>query len=94
VLPVISGENATQRKILSYTLLLVPISLLPWLLGFATTFYAAVALTSGAVILVLAVQLQRGKEARRKAANRLFAFSICYLVLVFAALLIEKIVVN
>jgi heme o synthase len=92
-LPVVSGEDETRRKILTYTLLLVPISLLPWLLGFATAFYAAVALASGAIMIVLALQLRRGKEARRKAANRLFAFSICYLVLLFAALLIEKVVV-
>jgi len=40
-LPAVSGEGETQRQILIYTLLLVPISLLPWLLGFATAFYGA-----------------------------------------------------
>jgi protoheme IX farnesyltransferase len=90
-LPAVSGQGETQRQILIYTLLLVAISLLPWLLGFATAFYAAAAGASGAGMTVLALRLRRGGEARKKAANRLFAFSICYLVLLFAALLIEKI---
>jgi protoheme IX farnesyltransferase len=90
-LPAVSSEGETQRQILIYTLLLVPISLLPWLLGFATAFYGAAAVASGAGMTVLVLRLRRGTEARKKAANRLFAFSICYLVLLFAALLIEKI---
>ena len=90
-LPAVSGEGETQRQILIYTLLLVPISLLPWLLGFAAAFYGAAAVASGAGLTVLALRLRRGTEARKKAANRLFTLSICYLVLLFAALLIEKI---
>ena len=90
-LPAVSGEAETQRQILIYTLLLVPISFLPWLLGFAGALYGGVAVASGAMMVVLALQLRSGGEARRKAANRLFAFSISYLVLLFAALLIEKI---
>ena len=89
-----SGEQETLRQIFIYTLLLTPISLLPWLLGFATAFYAAVAAVSGAVMLALACRLRHRGEARRQAANRLFAFSICYLALLFGALLVEKIVVQ
>jgi heme O synthase-like polyprenyltransferase len=40
-LPVVSGEDETRRQILAYTLLLVRISLLSSLLGFATAFYGA-----------------------------------------------------
>jgi len=53
--------------------------------------YGAAAVASGAGLTVLALRLRRGTEARKKAANRLFTLSICYLVLLFAALLIEKI---
>ncbi len=90
-LPAVSGEAETQRQILIYTLLLVPISLLPWLLGFASALYGGVAVASGAMMVVLALRLRAGGEVRRKAANRLFAFSVSYLVLLFAALFIEKI---
>jgi protoheme IX farnesyltransferase len=90
-LPVISGEGATQQQILIYTFLLVPISLLPWVFGFATAFYGLVAAASGAGMIALALRLRLGRGLQKEAANRLFAFSICYLVLLFAGLLIETI---
>jgi len=93
-LPTISGADETIRQILIYVLLLTPISLLPWLLGFATAFYAVVAAAGGAVMLALTCRLLHRGEARRQAANRLFGFSICYLVLLFGALLIEKLVAS
>jgi protoheme IX farnesyltransferase len=93
-LPTISGADETIRQILIYVLLLIPISLLPWLLGFATAFYAVVAAAGGAVMLALTCRLLHRGEARRQAANRLFGFSICYLVLLFGALLIEKLVAS
>jgi len=89
-LPVIAGERETQRRILIYTLLLFATSLLPWFLGFGRALYAAVAVTSGAVMIGLAVHLWRICEARSQAGKRLFAFSVWYLILLFAALLIEK----
>jgi len=91
-LPAVSGQGETTRQILIYTFLLVPISLLPWLFGFAAAFYAVVAVTSGTTMLVLALRLRRGGIARREAANQLFAFSICYVILLFGALLVEKVV--
>jgi len=91
-LPVVAGEQATIRQIVGYTTLLVPISLLPWFLGFATPVYGAVAITVGAVMLVLAMGLARSSANRRRTAGYLFAFSISYLVFLFAALLFERIV--
>jgi protoheme IX farnesyltransferase len=93
-LPAVAGEGETLRQILIYTILLLPISLLPWLLGFAGAFYAAVAVASGATMTALAFRLRQSGVARRRAASRLFAFSICYLILLYAALLVEKIVAD
>jgi protoheme IX farnesyltransferase len=87
-LSVVSGTSRTQRAILTYTCVLVPISLLPWLLGLASPFYAAVAAGSGVIMTSLALRLRRTREP--EAASRLFAFSICYLVLLFGELLMEK----
>jgi protoheme IX farnesyltransferase len=47
MLPVIAGTAATTRQILIYSVLLVPMSLLPWALGFAGTTYAATASREG-----------------------------------------------
>jgi len=91
MLPVVAGRAATTRQILIYSVLLVPISLLPWALGFTDTVYGAVALISGAPFGVLAWQLRRASEANRRAAHRLFAYSIVYLFMLFAALLASNI---
>lgn len=87
MLPVVAGRAATTRQILIYSVLLVPISLLPWALGFAGTMYGAVALVCGATLVTLALRLRRSRETDRQAAHRLFVFSISYLFLLFAALL-------
>src|SRR5713226_957548 len=87
MLPVVAGRAATTRQILIYSILLLPISMLPWALGFAGTIYGAVAAICGALFVVLAWQLRRAGAADRRAAHRLFAFSIVYLFVLFAALL-------
>jgi heme o synthase len=87
MLPVVAGRAATTRQILVYSVLLAPISVLPWVLGFAGPLYGATAVVCGALLVVLALQLGRASKADRKAAHRLFAFSIAYLFLLFAALL-------
>jgi protoheme IX farnesyltransferase len=87
MLPVVAGRTTTTRHILIYTVLLAPISLLPWALGFASWVYGATAIVGGAILLVLTLRLSGIGSADRKAAHRLFAFSIAYLFVLFAALL-------
>jgi heme o synthase len=91
MLPVVSGRAATHRHILLYTLVLAPVGTAPWLLGYAGPAYGAVAMTTGAIMLLLATRL-RGQEgaAADQTARRLFAFSILYLFLLFAMQLIER----
>jgi protoheme IX farnesyltransferase len=87
MLPVVAGRAATTRQILIYSILLFPISLLPWALGFAGAIYGATAAGCGAMFVVLALQLARSSEADRGPGHRLFAFSILYLFVLFTALL-------
>jgi heme o synthase len=87
MLPVVAGRAATTRQILIYSALMAPISVVPWLLGFAGPIYAVTAVVCGAIFVGAAVQLDRSSKADGKAAHRLFAFSIAYLFLLFAALL-------
>jgi protoheme IX farnesyltransferase len=89
MLPVVSGRAATTRQILVYSILLLPISLLPWALGFAGAIYGATAAACGAIFIVLASRLVRSSQLDRRAAHRLFVFSISYLFLLFAALLVD-----
>jgi protoheme IX farnesyltransferase len=89
MLPVVAGRGATTRQILAYSVLLLPISVLPWTLGFAGAIYAATAAICGAIFVVLAFRLRRSRETERRDASRLFVFSIFYLFLLFAALLAD-----
>jgi protoheme IX farnesyltransferase len=87
MLPVVAGRAATTQQILFYSVLLVPVSLLPWVLGFSGPIYGATSAICGAIFVVLAYRLRRSRSSNRRAADRLFAFSIFYLFALFAALL-------
>src|SRR6478736_2409714 len=89
MLPVVAGRAPTTRQILIYSGLLVLASELPWVLGFAGTIYGVIAAICGALFLLLAFQLSRSTGADRRAAHRLFVFSIFYLFALFAALLVD-----
>jgi heme o synthase len=90
MLPVVAGKVRTRDQILAYTLLLVPVSLLPWALGFAGPLYGAVAGAAGAHMIRLAWRLWAGSGPEGKAAMRLFGFSIIYLFALFARYLAQK----
>ena len=89
MLPVVAGRAATSRQILIYSGLMVAASGLPWLLGFAGAMYGAIVTVCGAVFVLLASRINRSAGIDRRAAHRLFAFSIFYLFALFAALLID-----
>jgi protoheme IX farnesyltransferase len=94
MLPVVAGTAETKRQILIYCVLLVPISILPCALRFAGAIYGATAGTSGAIMILLAMQLCKSSNAEKRPAPRLFAFSILYLFVLFAALLVEAAVLH
>jgi len=87
MLPVVAGKAETRRQILIYTSLLVPLSLAPVVLGMAGIAYGAAVAVMDACFLLLAIQVLRERGGR--AARRMFRFSILYLFVLFAALIIE-----
>ena len=91
MMPIVKGPDRTRLEILLYSLLLAPLGMLPWVIGFGGTVYGAAALITGAIWIQLAVRVyrQRVGEVADKAAKHLFAFSILYLFLLFAILLAE-----
>jgi len=94
MLPVVAGAAETKRQILIYCVLLVPISILPCILGFAGAIYGATAGMSGATMILLAMLLCRSSDAEKGPAPRLFAFSILYLFTLFATLLADAAVIH
>ena len=92
MLPVVAGVAETRKQILIYTLVLAPVSLAPWIVGFAGAVYAVGASVLGAVFIATAFELwRRGGE---RLARRTFAFSICYLFLIFLLLLADRAVAS
>jgi protoheme IX farnesyltransferase len=89
MLPVVAGRTETKRQIFLYSVVLVPISLLPCALGFAGAIYGAAAAALGAMMIVLAWKVRMSDDRERRPARRLFVFSMLYLVLLFGALLIS-----
>ena len=87
MLPVVAGLTETRRQILIYSLLLVPLTLVPVWLDVVGWTYGAVALVLGALFLLAAWRVWR--EASERSARHLFAFSILYLFLLFGALLVD-----
>ncbi|MBL4612791.1 MAG: protoheme IX farnesyltransferase [Emcibacter sp.] len=84
MLPVVSGEAETRKQILIYTLLMVPVSMLPWTMGFAGPVYGITAALCGFVFVVLSLSLFRKKDIRAAKVN--FFYSIFYLFILFAVM--------
>jgi protoheme IX farnesyltransferase len=87
MLPVTHGSDFTRLQILLYTVLLVATTLLPTAVGMSGYLYLTAALLLGARFLYLAWVLYRGYS--EALAKQTFRFSINYLALLFAALLID-----
>ena len=90
MLPVVAGDASTRTQILRYTLILAPLGIAPWALGFAGPLYGATAALTGAIMVVLAWQVFCERRPAERASKQLFAFSILYLFLLFAVLLVER----
>jgi protoheme IX farnesyltransferase len=88
MLPVVAGKAETRRQIMVYSSLLVLLSFMPLILGMASFAYGGAAAVMGAYLLLLAVRVL-GEQGHRT-ARRMFRYSILYLFVLFAALIIEK----
>jgi protoheme IX farnesyltransferase len=92
MMPNVKGPDHTRLEILLYTIVLAPLGVVPWLIGFASALYGAVAISAGLAMLALAVRVfcvRKGEEADR-CAKQLFGFSIVYLFLLFAVIVVEN----
>lgn len=107
MMPVVKGPASTRKQILVYSLLLIPVCMAPAFTGLGGLAYLAVSGLGGLVFLLLAWRLFRSQagdtldprnddglydvRAGATTARNLFAFSILYLSLLFATLLVEKV---
>jgi protoheme IX farnesyltransferase len=90
MLPVVAGDVSARWQILLYTSILVPLGIAPWLFGFTGALYGMTAAATGVIMLALGWQVLRERRPSERASRNLFAFSILYLFLLFAVLLVER----
>jgi protoheme IX farnesyltransferase len=88
MLPVAYGVEFTQLHILLYTILLFIVTLLPYLTGMCGLIYLAAAVVLGAIFTRHAIALRR-PDAPEQLPMQVFRYSINYLMLLFAALLVD-----
>lgn len=87
MLPVTHGKPYTRLQVLLYTLILLAASLLPYAIRMSGLLYLGSALVLGAIFLTYAVRIWRAYSDTL--AQRTFRYSIVYLALLFAALLVD-----
>ncbi|MBS0534093.1 MAG: protoheme IX farnesyltransferase [Proteobacteria bacterium] len=90
MLPNVAGDAHTRLQILLYTLVLVPLGVAPWALGYTSALYGVVAMATGLGMILLAIQVYREVSPADRACRHLFAFSILYLFLLYAVLLVDR----
>jgi len=87
MLPVTHGPRYTRLQVLLYTLILFGVSLLPFAIRMSGWLYLAAALALGGLFIAYAVRIHLAYSDRL--ARRTFRYSIVYLALLFAALLVD-----
>lgn len=87
MLPVIAGEKATKRQILWYSIALVIITLVPYVIGMTSLFFAGFAGGLGVVFLGFSAKVY--VSSLPKDAMTLFAYSILYLFLIFLGITLD-----
>src|SRR6516162_9031650 len=85
MLPVVTGTRETVRQIRLYSVALIPVGLAPWLIGSTGVLYGATAALAGVLMVALACRVRGGGSE----AKALFRYSILYLFVLFATLLVD-----
>src|SRR5262249_60887130 len=65
MLPVVAGVEETRRQILLYSVALLPVGAMPWLLGYSGAVYGVAALVAGAVMVAFAWRVRSEREGER-----------------------------
>jgi heme o synthase len=96
MLPVVAGPAETRRQIWLYTVLLVPLAVVPAFIGLGGIAYAIASVGLGGIFVYLAWKVRTITEGREAdaAARKLFTFSILYLFVLFTVLLVEHAVMR
>ena len=92
MLPVVAGEDYTKKNILIYSIILFPVTILPFLIGFAGLINLVSSLGFGLYYIFLSFKLfkEKDKIIYDQIASKIFIFSIFYLFFIFSTILIDN----
>ncbi len=88
VIPVAKGVPATKLRILLYTILLIPVSVIPYYAQMAGQIYLISAVVTGIIFLVLAAKFYMSKD---ECNMMLFFYSIIYLTIIFTTMVVDAV---
>ena len=93
MLPLTSGVESTKLNILIYSVLMIPVIVLPYIIGFVSLVFLVPALILTLYYNFLCFELFSFKKNKfdTKKAKSIFGYSILYLFLIFVLFLIDKI---
>jgi len=94
MLPITSGVKATKLNIFIYALILFPIVLSPYFFNFSGLTYLLFASALSSYYVIISYKLLKEKKPieEKKLATKLFGYSILYLFVIFAFILLDKII--
>ncbi|RWM13686.1 MAG: protoheme IX farnesyltransferase [Mesorhizobium sp.] len=94
MMPNVAGHASTRRQIFAYALVLAPVGVLPWALGYTTAGYGVVSAVLGAGFVWYAWKVlgMADDDRAMKPAKALFGYSLLYLFAIFAAYLVDCVV--
>ena len=92
MLPITSGVKTTKLNIFVYSLILFPVSALPFFLNYSGEIYATLSVVLSGYYVLIAYKLFKEKNSikEKKLATKLFVYSILYLFMIFVSILIDK----
>ena len=97
MMPVVAGEKSTRHQVLGYSIVLLAVALLPWIIGGTGLIYGGAALALSALFLALSVPVglrTSQPDDRMKPEKRLFGYSVIYLFALFTALVADRMVLS
>ncbi|GAC1567273.1 MAG: heme o synthase [Ktedonobacteraceae bacterium] len=90
MMPVVMGERETRKQILLYSLLLLAVTMVLFAMRAMGLFYLVCALVLGGILVYMAVRLLQ--DTSKKWARTLFWYSNCYLAMIFAVMVIDRVI--
>lgn len=90
MMPVVKGEEETRKQILYYSLLLLALTTILFITHAMGLFYLLCALLLGGILVYMAIRLFLDRTKKR--ASTLFWYSNCYLALIFAVMVLDRVI--